>query len=98
MDIIKAVIGIIVGVMVIFLVIQFALPAILVVFAFVIIMSVLRSWRSAGNQNRSRREYEQQTNRTQANRQRQNNTYQSTRSNSHPDIIDAEYTEEEIVD
>ncbi len=101
MEIVKALLGIVVGVGILILVIQFALPALLVIFAFIIIMGVIRSWTTAKNQKNYRRAYEERTTRNTQNTRNTSSrgtSYSNTSRNTNPDVIDAEFTEEEIVD
>lgn len=103
MEVIKAILAILVGIMVIFIVSQLALP-LLGIFAIIIILGVVRAWFSAKRYGGHRNAYEQQRARDQEARQRQaqsrrnTNTYRTSSQSNNVDVIDAEFTEEEIVD
>ena len=83
---------------------QLALP-LLGVFAIIIILGVVRGWVNAKRFGGHRNAYEQQRARDQraqqqrAQNQRSSSSYSTNqRSNNNVDVIDAEFTEEEIVD
>lgn len=104
MEVVRAIIAILVGVMVIFIVAQLALP-LLGVFAVIIVLGVVRAWASARRYGSHRSAYEQQRQRDERARRHQSQQQrtssqsrsQSSRSNN-PNVIDAEFTEEEIVE
>ena len=94
MEVIKAILGLIVGVMVLSVLFQLIGPILLIIFVIFAISSV-RIWymnrNIRGQGNYSRRETYSQSN----NRQ---NRQTNTSSKRPTDVIDAEFTEEEIID
>lgn len=96
MEIIKAIISIIIGMMVLSLVITLAGPFLMILFV-IIVLGMVRIWW-IGRQMRQRPKYTQEPRQQNQQRTQSNQNYQRSSNQVRGDVFDAEFTEEEIKD
>ncbi len=98
MEVIRAIIMMIVGVMFLIILAQLALP-LLGFFAILVIIGLIRNYFFRRSIQKRAEQFERTRSSNQKEREkRQNSSYTQSSSNVVGDVIDAEFTEEEIID